>query len=71
MGKKKLKKAFGISCIVAGATFVGLNVLAKKKQPDSVYANDLEEQNPLEGKRVIFVEDDSYKEPEDVNKEIA
>lgn len=65
MGKKKLKKAFGISCIVAGATFVGLNVLAKKKQPDSVYANDLEEQNPLEGKRVIFVEDDSYKENAD------
>lgn len=30
MGKKKLKKAFGISCIVAGATFVGLNVLAKR-----------------------------------------
>lgn len=65
MGKKKLKKAFGISCIVAGVTFVGLNVLAKKKQPDSVYANDLEEQNPLEGKRVIFVEDDSYKENAD------
>lgn len=65
MGKKKLKKAFGISCIVAGATFVGLNVLAKKKQPDSVYANDFEEQNPLEGKRVIFVEDDSYKENAD------
>ncbi|MCR4638984.1 MAG: sugar transferase [Ruminococcus sp.] len=31
--------------------------IAKKQYPDSVYANQPEEQNPVEGRKVIFVED--------------
>lgn len=39
--------------------FVVLYVLAKLSKADSVYANEPKEQNPLEGQKVIFVQDDN------------
>lgn len=65
MDKKKAKKILGVSCVALGTAFVGLNIVAKKKKADSIYENEPGEKNELEGKRVIFVEDESYKENAD------
>ncbi len=59
------KKILGVSCVALGTAFIGLNMVAKKKKADSIYDNEPEEKNELEGKRVIFVEDESYKENAD------
>lgn len=40
-------------------------MVAKKKKADSIYENEPKEKNELEGKRVIFVEDENYKENAD------
>lgn len=65
MDKKKAKKILGVSCVALGTAFIGLNMVAKKKKADSIYENEPGEKNELEGKRVIFVEDESYKENAD------
>lgn len=65
MDKKKAKKILGVSCVALGTAFIGLNMVAKKKKSDSIYENEPEQKNKLEGKRVIFVEDESYKENAD------
>lgn len=65
MDKKKAKKILGVSCVALGTAFIGLNMVAKKKKADSIYENEPEQKNELEGKRVIFVEDENYKENAD------
>lgn len=47
-----------ILCILA-AIFVLLGIIALVKKPSSVYKNQPEERNPMEGKRVVFVADES------------
>ena len=59
------KKALRITTAVVGATFVATSVIAKKKQPDSRYENEPDQKNPLEGKKVIFVADETDKENAD------
>lgn len=59
---KKLIIAFGITL---GATFVGLTVIAQKKKESSVYENDPDQKNPMEGKKVVFVESENDKENAD------
>lgn len=44
---------------VFGTAFVVLMLIAKAKKSDSVYKNDSKEKNPLEGKKVIFVENEN------------
>lgn len=65
MDKKKLGKAALITGAVLGTSFVVLNAIAKKKKHDSVYDNEPEQKNPLEGKNVVFVEDENDKENAD------
>lgn len=57
----KLSKVLKIATVTAGATFVGLSVVAKFKKGQSVYRTNPEEKNPLEGKKVIFIEDENDK----------
>lgn len=59
INRKKTKTIIGISVIGVGTAFIGLSLLAKKKKPESVYKNKPEQKNPLEGKRVVFVEDEN------------
>lgn len=59
MNKKKIGKVLGTTALIAGASFVVLSLVAKNKKPESVYDNEPEQKNPLEGKNVIFVEDAS------------
>lgn len=65
MDKKKIGKIIGISAVVLGTAFGLTSIIGKKKQGDSRYGNDPEQKNPLEGKKVIFVEDDE--EPENAD----
>ena len=65
LDKKKLKKLIGVSAVAVGAAFVGLSVIAKKKKADSVYENEPDQKNPFEGKKVVFVEDETDKENAD------
>lgn len=55
--KKNLKTAAKITGVALGTTYLIMRHIAKKQYPDSVYANQPEEQNPVEGRKVIFVED--------------
>lgn len=50
---------------VLAAAFVILGIAALVKKPDSVYQNKPEEKNPMEGKRVRFVESEAEKENAD------
>ena len=49
-----MKKYFIAAAIILSAAFA---LLSKKK--DSVYANEPEQKNPMENKRVSFVEDEN------------
>lgn len=42
---------------IIAALFMLLGIIALIKKPGSVYKNQPEQQNPMEGKRVVFVED--------------
>lgn len=50
---------------IIGGSFFLLGLLALIKYPSSVYKNRPEEKNPMEGKKVIFVEDKNDKENTD------
>ena len=65
MDKKKIKIVTKISVFMFGIVFAVLNVIARKKKSSSVYENEPEQKNPLEGKNVIFVEDNHEKENAD------
>ena len=65
MNKKKIKKIIGISTAVLGTAFVATSIVAKAKKSDSVYENEPEQKNPMEGKKVVFVEDKNDKENAD------
>lgn len=58
-------KAFKKIVIATGTVAAGLAVLAKIKKPGSVYADRPEEKNPMEGKKVVFVENEN--EPENAD----
>ena len=63
--KKKVKTLIGIGGVALGAAFIGMEALAKKKKRNSVYDNEPEQKNPLEGKKVVFVEDENDPENAD------
>lgn len=63
--KRKVKRAVGVTSAVVSTSFVGMMALAKLKKGQSVYDDDLKEKNPLEGKKVHFVESEEDKENAD------
>ncbi len=54
--KKKMKTAAIATGAVLGTTYLIMRHIAKKQYSDSVYANQPEEQNPVQGRKVVFVE---------------
>ena len=54
----KTKVIIGIISALAG-TYVALDLISKKKKADYLFQNEPSQQNPMEGKKVIFVEDDT------------
>ncbi len=63
--KKNWKKAIAAFALFSALTFIGLEVVAKKKKASSVYDDDLSQKNSLEGKRVVFIQDDTQKKNAD------
>lgn len=59
------KKVIGVAAAVLGTAFVVTSIVGKKKKGDSTYENDPEQKNPLEGKKVMFVENED--EPENAD----
>ena len=58
-------QTLGIVLAVFGTLVAGMAAAGIIKKPSSVYADKPEEQNPMEGKRVQFVEDNADKENAD------
>ena len=54
--KAKLKKAAIVSGVTLGAAYTVMSYVARKQRPRTVYKNEPEEQNPMAGKKVVFVE---------------
>lgn len=67
MNKKSIKKVIGFIVFALSTAFVVVSIVAKKKRNESLYENEPEQKNPLEGKRVVFVED--QKDPENADGE--
>lgn len=63
--KHKIKKFITLAASVTGVAYGIMSILARKKKKSSVYEDDLYETNPFEGKKVVFVENDSDKENAD------
>ncbi|MFQ6844162.1 MAG: sugar transferase [Lachnospiraceae bacterium] len=63
--KKKLVKIIKTTAMAMAVAFAGLCFISKKKKSATVYENEPEQKNPLEGKKVVFVEDES--EPENAD----
>jgi len=59
------KKIIGITTAVFGTTFIAVSAVAGKRRGDSVYKNDAEQRNLMEGKKVIFIENDKEAENAD------
>ena len=51
----------GICIATFGSAFVITSVVAKNKKKHSIYENESEEKNPLEGKKVVFVPNEEEK----------
>lgn len=63
--KSGFKKIIIVSGVVLETVFIGLSIAAKKKKGSFVYENDPEQKNPMEGKKVVFVENENDKENAD------
>jgi len=57
--------AWIIVLIIIGAVIVLMTLIGLIKKPDSIYYNKPEEKNPMEGKKVVFVENETEKENAD------
>lgn len=62
---KKVKKTIKVIASLLGVVFVILAIIAKRTKKDTVYENNSEEKNPMEGKKVIFVESEDDAENAD------
>lgn len=59
------RKVVGIITATVGTAFVTTAIVAKVKKGNSQYENEPEQKNPMEGKKVIFVQDENDKENAD------
>ena len=57
--KKNIKTAATVTGLALGATYLVMRHIAKKQYPKSIYADQPEEQNPMQGRKVVFVEDEN------------
>lgn len=65
MANKNLKNIILTTTALTAASFAVMGIVAKKKKAVSVYDDKPEEKNPLEGKKVRFVEDEADAENAD------
>ena len=63
--KKKFEKIAAIGTAVIGTSFAGMKIIGKMKKGSSIYSNDSNEKNPLEGHKVKFLPDENDPENAD------
>ena len=63
--KKKVVKIIKTTAMAMAVAFATLCFIGKKKKSATVYENEPEQKNPLEGKKVVFVEDENDPENAD------
>ena len=63
--KKKIVKIIKTTAMAMAVAFAALCFIGKKKKSATVYENEPEQKNPLEGKKVVFVEDENDPENAD------
>lgn len=63
--KDRVRNLLKVAGLVSGIAFAVLTVVAKIKNIKHTYEDEPEQKNPMEGKRVIFVEDKNDKENAD------
>lgn len=63
--KKKFEKIAAIGTAVIGTSFAGMKIIGKMKKGSSIYNNDSNEKNPLEGHKVKFLPDENDPENAD------
>lgn len=56
---KRWKKALTITGALLGTTYIVMDIIAKSQKTKATYQDKPEEKNPLEGKKVIFVENEN------------
>ena len=59
------KKVIEIVVVTIGTAFVVTSIVAKIKKESSTYEDKPEEKNPMESKKVVFIEDENDKENAD------
>ena len=63
--KRMVKTVIKSTLALTGGAFVALNAIAGLKKADSIYENEPEQKNSLEGRKVIFMENESDPENAD------
>lgn len=56
---KELKKALAVTGAILGTAYVVMNFAAKSQKTKATYQDKPEEKNPMEGKKVVFVENEN------------
>lgn len=59
------KKVIGITAATLGTAFATTSIVARLKKGNSVYEKDPDQKNPLEGKKVVFIENEDDPENAD------
>ena len=70
MKKGNWKKIMSILAATMGTAFVITSLVAKKEKGKSQYKDESNQMNPLEGKKVVFIENDDEINSIIENKEI-
>ncbi len=65
INKERFSRTIRFFLVIAATGFMVLRIIAKKKKSQSVYDDMPNEKNPLEGKRVVFIENEKDKENAD------
>lgn len=56
---KKLKRVLAVTGAILGASYIVMDMIAKSQKTKATYQDKPEERNPMEGKKVVFVENEN------------
>ena len=56
---KKLKRVLAVTGAIFGASYIVMDMIAKSQKTKATYQDKPEERNPMEGKKVVFVENEN------------
>lgn len=62
---EKIAKVLKTVLVASSVVFIGLRIISKKKKANTIFENEPEQRNKMQGKKVIFVRDDEDAENAD------